>query len=157
MKQDASGAVPGKSMFDMDVPKSADDLRQTYAALTIQTSPELTQQVINYIRQNPDPATWGALGSNCSTQVWKILRRFKLAKFDVGGGMTPKIVWSELYVRYVNKSKVIVPIGGRDYGRSRCGSCMFDYLWWSLPQSHDKVTWHIIAGSIKLIDDPKAR
>ena len=77
--------VPGKSMFDMDVPKSADYLRQTYAALTIQTTPELAQQVIDYIRQNPDPATWGVLGPNCSSEVWKILRRFKLARYDVGG------------------------------------------------------------------------
>jgi RHS repeat-associated protein len=45
----------GESDFDMAQFKSAQDLRNTYAAITIQTNPELTQEVINYIRQNPDP------------------------------------------------------------------------------------------------------
>jgi RHS repeat-associated protein len=144
--------VPGKSMFDMDAPKSAQDLRETYAAITIQTSPELTQQVIDYIQQHPDPATWGVLGPNCSSEVSKILRRFKLEKY-AGGGTTPKILWANLYTQYVNNRRVNVPTGGNDYGHPRCGgSCMFDLLWQSLPQSHEKVTSRIVPGSVKRVD-----
>ena len=133
--------VPATSMFDMNVPKSADELRNTYSALTIQTSPELTQQVINYIKQNPDPATWGVLGPNCSSEVWKILRQFKLAKWTIGGGKTPRKIWNDLYSQYVTPWNLRRnPSIRNDYGNPRTGLNMFDLMWNSLPQSHEKVT-----------------
>lgn len=95
--------VPAKSMFDLDTPRSPDDLRQTFAAMTIQTSPELTQQVIDYMHAHPDPATWGVEGPNCSSQVLKILAQFKLASpgFRGNNGLTPYSLWVHLYGRYV--------------------------------------------------------
>lgn len=127
--------VPGTGMFDMDIPKSADDLRKTYASLTIQTTPELTQQVIDFIRANPDPKLWDVMGPNCSSEVWKILRKFKLDYRGWGAnqGMTPKILWSSLYSRYVNNNRTVVPQNGKDYGAPRFD--MFDLMWQSLPQS----------------------
>jgi RHS repeat-associated protein len=50
---------PGVSNFDMNLFSSAQGLRDNYASLTIQTSPELAQQVIDYIRANPDPCSKG--------------------------------------------------------------------------------------------------
>jgi RHS repeat-associated protein len=151
--------VPATSMFDMlgkDGPKSAQDLRDNYSSLTIQTTPELAQQVIDYIRQNPDPATWGVLGPNCSSEVWKILRRFKLAGPTVAGGKTPKIIWGDLSNQQLFHQPV-TPIGGLEYGHSRCGTCMFDFLWNSLPQSHpnEHVHSHIVPDSIKPVDNPQ--
>ncbi len=75
----SSPIYTGESMFEMSNFTSADDLRAKLSSLTIQTRPELAQQVIDYIRANPDPALWTAIGPNCSTQVWKILQKFKLA------------------------------------------------------------------------------
>jgi RHS repeat-associated protein len=46
----------GESNFDLDKFSSAQGLRDNYASLTIQTTPELAQQVIDYIRANPDPS-----------------------------------------------------------------------------------------------------
>ena len=72
--------APGVSMFEMNDFTSADDMRSKLTSLTIQTTPELAQQVIDYIRANPDPALWIAPGPNCSSEVWKILQKFKLGQ-----------------------------------------------------------------------------
>jgi RHS repeat-associated protein len=53
---------PGHSMHETSTFQSADDVRANLAALTIQTTPEIAQEVINYIRANPDPALWTAIG-----------------------------------------------------------------------------------------------
>jgi hypothetical protein len=119
------------------------DWRDNYASLTIQTTPELAQQVIDYIRANPDPSLWTAAGPNCSSEVAKILSQFKLdnqSKWDVRQGMTPKILWHSLMSRY-NPSQNrwgATPNRGRDYGNSRYD--MFNLLWLSLPQSQPKAT-----------------
>jgi RHS repeat-associated protein len=137
-------SVPGTSMFDMNVPQSADDLRKTYASVTIQTTPELTQQVIDYMKANPDPSRWDFMGPNCSSEVWKILKQFKLDRqgFHGNQGITPNVLWTNMMVRY-NPSQAIwgqmtKPTNGRDYGNPRFD--MFNLMWNSLPQSHEKVT-----------------
>jgi RHS repeat-associated protein len=139
----------GESMFEMSGVTSADDLRAKLSSLTIQTTPELAQQVIDYIRANPDPALWTAVGPNCSTQVWKILQKFKLGKagFMDDPGTLPSNVWNALKYQY-NRSAPSNPKPGTDYGHPRCGgnSCMFDLMWQSLPQAtpHYKVTVRIL-------------
>lgn len=134
----------GESNFEMDSFTSADDLRSKLTSLTIQTSPETTQEVINYIRTNPDPAVWGAAGPNCSTQCDKILQKFKLdyQKSLVRRNLTPKFLWHNLMLRYNPAQENATPKNGTDYGNPRCGgnSCMFDLLWHSLPQSKPD-TW----------------
>ena len=46
--------------------KSADQLRQQAASLTIQTSPEVTQEVINTILSNPSLPYYFTLFNNCT-------------------------------------------------------------------------------------------
>ena len=70
--------MAGESNFDMNEFNSAQGLRDNFASLTIQTTPELAQQVIDYIRANPDPKFWTFAGPNCSSEVEKILKQFKL-------------------------------------------------------------------------------
>jgi RHS repeat-associated protein len=123
--------APGESMFDMSSLHSADDVRSTYASLTIQTSPELAQQVIAYIRANPDPSTWTAVGPNCSTQCIKILQKFKLAN-QKDSGLRPKLLWNTLRRQY-NPNAPANPKNGTDYGNPRTD--MFNALWLSLPQA----------------------
>ena len=118
---------------------SADDIRHNTAALTIQTTPELAQQVIDYIHSHPDPALWVCTGPQCSSQVWKILSKFKLDsqsfydKYMTNPGQTPRILWGNLNSRYNPGQGNDPPKNGRDYGRPRFD--MFQLFWQSLPQS----------------------
>jgi RHS repeat-associated protein len=128
----------GESNFEMDSFTSADDLRSKLTSLTIQTSPETAQDVINYIRTNPDPAVWAAGGPNCSTQCDRILQKFKLdyQKSLVRRNLTPKFLWHNLMSRYNPAHKNETPKNGTDYGQPRYD--MFNLLWLSLPQSQPK-------------------
>ncbi|MFZ0418401.1 MAG: RHS repeat-associated core domain-containing protein [Candidatus Sulfotelmatobacter sp.] len=133
----------GESNFDMDEFSSAQGLRDNYASLTIQTTPELAQQVIDYIRANPDPSVWSFTGPNCSSEVAKILKQFKLdnqSKWDIRQGLTPKILWHSLMSRYDPSQNHwgSTPNRGQDYGNPRFD--MFNLLWFSLPQAEPKAT-----------------
>jgi hypothetical protein len=51
-----------------DLPQSVDDLRAGYAALSIQTTPEEAQDVINYIKNLPSSgADYKLFSKNCAT------------------------------------------------------------------------------------------
>jgi RHS repeat-associated protein len=131
--------VPGTGMFDMGGVKSADDLRSTYASMTIQTTPELTQQVIDFIRANPDPKMWDVMGPNCSSAVWNILKKFKLdaqggALLQGNQGMTPKILWGSLALRYNRNAYGINPQNGKDYGTPRFD--MYNLMWMTIQGSN---------------------
>ncbi len=127
---------PGESNFDMGLFNSAQGLKDNYASLTIQTTPELAQQVIDYIRANPDPYLWTFLGPNCSSEVQKILSQFKLSNPNsFWPGFTPKALWYSLLGRY-NPSQAVwgqmtKPKQGWDYGNPRGGNSTlaFDLLW----------------------------
>jgi RHS repeat-associated protein len=138
----------GESNFDMGEFSSAQGLRDNYASLTIQTTPELAQQVIDYIRANPDPSVWSFTGPNCSSEVQKILKQFKLNNPDTRNmwplwpGATPKALWYSLLGRY-NPSQAIggqmtKPKQGNDYGNPRFD--MFNLLWFSLPQAQPQAS-----------------
>ena len=131
----------GSSMHETPTFTSADDIRHQTAALTIQANPELTQQVIDYIRSHPDPSTWTCLGKQCSSQVWKILQKFKLDNQNTteNQGASPAALWNNLMSRYngtVNSAFYTAPTNGKDYGRPRFD--MFQLFWQSLPQSKQK-------------------
>jgi hypothetical protein len=69
----------------------------------LQTTPELLEQGIDYIRAHPDPSTWTAVGPNCSGEVASILSKFKLdngSRWRVRQGMTAKILWHSPVSRY---------------------------------------------------------
>ena len=132
----------GESNFDMDQFKSAQGLRDNYAALTIQTTPELAQQVIDYIRAHPDPSVWTFLGPNCSSEVQKILSHFKLSNPRAfWPGFSPKALWYSLLERY-NPSQAVWghmtrPVQGHDYGNTRYD--MFELLWLGIPHVTSRI------------------
>jgi RHS repeat-associated protein len=131
----------GHSMHETSEFTSADSVRENLTALTIQTTPEIAQEVIDFIRANPDPALWTAVGPNCSTAAWKVLKAAKLAHqglFERRANQTPKTVWQWLIRHYHPSQKDVTPQNGRDYGNPRYN--MFDLLWFSLPQSEPKAT-----------------
>ncbi|MFY9646964.1 MAG: RHS repeat-associated core domain-containing protein [Terriglobales bacterium] len=135
----------GVSMFEMKDFTSVDNLRQNLTSLTIQTSPEITQEVIAYMKANPDPALWILPGPNCTTEVWKILQKFKLAlkasPLD-SNPQTPRNLWLTLIHQYNPSQQGVTPKNGQDYGNPRCGgnSCMFNLMWLMLPQSQPTAT-----------------
>ncbi len=119
----------GESNFDMNLFSSAQGLRDNYVSLTIQTNPELTQEVISYIRSNPDPSVWSMTGPNCSTQCGKILQKFKLdyQKSLVNRNLTPKFLFKNLMSRYNPGQSTSNPKQGHDYGAPRAD--MYQLLW----------------------------
>ena len=126
----------GESMFEMGSFTSVDDLRGKLSSITIQTTPEVAQQVIDYIRTHPDPAVWSCVGHQCSNQVWKILKKFKLGNTGfLGGdpGGLPSNVWRALINQYNPSQNGAKPKNGRDYGNPRFD--MFWAMWQSLPQA----------------------
>jgi RHS repeat-associated protein len=134
--------APGKSMFDMDQFQSAQGLRDNFTSVTIQTTPELTQQVIDYMKAHPDPSTWFMGSPDCSSEVWKILHQFKLDRqgFHGNQGLTPKILWTNMMVRY-NPSQAVwgqmtKPVQGKDYGNPRFD--MYNLMWLSL-RKHNRM------------------
>jgi RHS repeat-associated protein len=126
-----SPMAAGESMFDLGPNITADKLRNTFAALTMQTSPELAQQVIDYIRSNPDPDNWKAWGPNCSTQCAKILQKFKL-EMSRDKGKRPKLLWNAFKQQY-NPNAPAKPTGGLDYGAPRRD--MFGPFWNQIQQN----------------------
>jgi RHS repeat-associated protein len=127
----------GESDFDMGQMKSAQAVRNTYAAITIQANPELTQEVIDYIRNNPDPSVWLMTGPNCSTQCGKILHKFKLdyQKSLINRNLTPKYLFKNLMMRYNPSQQNVKPSGGVDYGHPQFD--MFNLFWLSIKSGND--------------------
>lgn len=129
----------GVSMYEMGTFTSADDLRSQLTSVTMPTTPELAQQVIDYIRANPDPSLWVFTGPNCSTQVWKILKKVKLGKngrLGVAPNGTPRHVFNALVNQYNSGQAEANPKNGKDYGHARVD--MYWALWAVLPQSQSK-------------------
>ena len=60
------------------LPTNADELRHNFAALTIQTSPEVAQQAIDAIRAGAGTGNWALLGNNCTSSCAKVLREIGL-------------------------------------------------------------------------------
>jgi hypothetical protein len=57
-------------MWIIDLPQSADDLRSNFAALTIQTTPEQAQAVLDFIKNvsaNTPEGWYRVLSENCTT------------------------------------------------------------------------------------------
>ena len=129
-------AWTGESMFDMGDIKSAQDLRNQYASFTISTTPELADQVIAYMRAHPDPDFWVFTGPDCSSEVWKILQKFKLDRqggIPLNQGLTPKILWKNLAWRYDHANWNKTPVRGQMYGAATYD--VFEVMWQSLPQA----------------------
>ncbi|MCU1273495.1 MAG: repeat-associated core protein [Bryobacterales bacterium] len=63
--------VPGTTAFNL--PRTADELRQNFAAITIQTTPEVAQEAIDAIRAGAGTGNWALLGNHCTSACSKLL------------------------------------------------------------------------------------
>ena len=133
--------VPGTSEFNL--PRSVDELRNNFAALTIQTTPEVAQQAIDAIRAGAGTGNWAMLGNNCTSACATVLKDLGLSPGSKGFlPWTPSRFWANLYFKY-GKSKqpawlrwtvqatslIQRPVTtGYDYGNSRYGMNTFDFI-----------------------------
>jgi hypothetical protein len=139
-----SRITQGEEVLGMDVPgdvnyqnhMSADEMRQDYTSLTIQTNPEDAQKAIQAINtfngSNPD---YNLYGTNCSTVCRDVLH--KILKLD-STSIKPGSLWGDIYKKWSNaalnqkpgsKSPAVQSKHGVDYGRSRYGMNTFDFMW----------------------------
>jgi hypothetical protein len=136
--------APMGSTTAFGMPQSADDLRKSYAALTIQTSPEQAQEVINFIKQlSTTDNPYRLLQTNCTTVCRDALKAIGILPRNYGS-ITPMALWSTLYSRFSNpatqryttstrygeyfQSLQIPREQGRDYGNPRFGMNTFDFI-----------------------------
>jgi len=134
--------VPGKDNYGFEDIKSADDLRRQAASLTIQTSPEVTQQAIQAILSSSGGPYYITLFNNCTTTCARTLRQLQLTK---SRAFIPLDFFTELYAQY-GKQKAPSFQGiylfqpGKDYGPPHIGWDPFDVLYMQLHPLHEIVT-----------------
>jgi RHS repeat-associated protein len=138
--------VPGQENYDL--PKTPDQLRSQYTSITIQTSPEVTQQVINIINSTnaKGDGKYTTEWNNCTTTCTTILRQLHLYS---GRPLIPRDFFFDLYSKNGNKQ---TPThsgwnkfnNGVDYGRPRVGYNAFDLL--GLMQCHTETVSVTING-----------
>ncbi len=125
-------------------PNNAEDLRQNYAALSIQTTPEQVQDVINFIHRlsaSADP--YALYSTNCTTVCRDALKVIGILPKNFGV-IAPFSLWSNLFGRFGNPAKqryrttsrygellpslIIDDRRGTDYGNPRFGMDTFDFI-----------------------------
>jgi RHS repeat-associated protein len=131
------GTQESTKMFNW--PQSADDLRQNYAALSIQTTPEQAQEVINFIKNlDPSNINYKLFSQNCTTVCRDALKAIGLLPGNTRN-ITPVGLWENVFSRYARPltgfqnwlyNNGYTPHNrGTDYGNPRFGVNTFDFLW----------------------------
>jgi hypothetical protein len=81
---------------------TTDEIRQNFSSLTIQTSPEDGQEVINFIRQMSTSTTpYSLYNTNCTTVCREALKVIGLLPKN-NKNWTPTGLWTNLFGRYAN-------------------------------------------------------
>lgn len=134
----------GTRSFGLDN-ATADDLRKTYSSLTIETSPEEAQQVIDFIRQHPDVGdSYMLYQSNCTTvcvEALKVINKLTQNNKD----WTPSGLWKTIFTKYAhphwqNNLGWTASRPGVDYGRPNLGYDSFQLL--ELLSKHCTDSWN---------------
>jgi RHS repeat-associated protein len=151
MVHTASGLpVSATDRFGLENIKSADDLRQHFSSITIQTSPEEAQKVINTLIEHPD-GKYTTYWNNCTTTCAQILR--DIGKLDEHP-LTPVAQFNALYYRYGNQAASEGFWGttfknGIDYGKHKLIYNPFDLLFKTI--NCTKYTWTTTNSEGKVI------
>ena len=95
--------TPGTDTFGALDYASADAIRATFASLTIQTTPEEAQAVINEIRLHPD-GKYNILTNNCTTTCSKLL--YSIGKVH-SINLTPSGFFSSLFDKYATLPQIL--------------------------------------------------
>jgi RHS repeat-associated protein len=145
----ATGA-PMSATKDFGLPMTADDLREGYAALSVQTTPEQAQEVLNYIKNfSPSSTDYKLFSNNCATVCRDALRALGLIPKN-NHNITPKGLWKTIFNRYskntlrndLHKFFGTVPsTTGIDYGNPRFEMNTFDTIIYQLTIRPCSDTW----------------
>jgi RHS repeat-associated protein len=133
--------TPGQEGFGLQNIQSADQLRQNFSAVTIRTTPEVAQEIVNAIKSAND-GNYQAVFNNCTDAAKKVL---------AAGGISttrglPSGQWDDLYTHYSSDSwwkrhTLGAPFQlGHDYGRPRWGMNTFDMMFLLMKPDNSSVT-----------------
>ena len=114
---------------------SADDIRQNFSSLTIQTSPEDAQKVIEFIRNLSTSANpYELYKNNCTTTCVQALKILGILPSN-NHTITPQGLWRTLFPKYSGSYwqnsfgwQPSVPKSGVEYGNPRPGYDSFRLL-----------------------------
>jgi RHS repeat-associated protein len=133
------GPVPATQTFGW--PQTADQLRDNAAALSIRTTPEEAQEIINAIKSfSPSSTDYKLYSRNCSTVCRDLLKEVGLLPQN-SRSITPAGLWDNIFARYARYNPFydwllkngFTPHGkGNDYGNPRFGMNTFDFVMQSL-------------------------
>jgi hypothetical protein len=126
-------SVPGTENYDFSNIQSADQLRQEYVSITIQTSPEETEKAIQFMKAHPD-GNYKTYSNNCATTCANILRYIQLIDSQA---ITPAAFFSDLTYKFGKtyyNPVVNAPQYGKDYGNPRTGYDAFRLMFMTLQQ-----------------------
>jgi len=125
-------------------PVTADDLRQSYSSLTVQTSPEEAQQVIEFIRNMSNAANpYELYKTNCTTVCRDALKAIGILPKN-NRNLTPNGLWRSLFSKYAgsywhNNFGWSTSKPGTDFGNPRGNYDSFRLL--ELLNKHCTDTW----------------
>jgi len=135
------GGVPGDTNYQSHM--SADDMRQGYSSLTIQTNPEDTQRAIEAINSfNSSNPVYGLESQNCTTVCRDVLH--KVLKLD-STAIKPRTLWGDIFKKWSNaalsgKYAGVQNQPGVDYGQRHLDVNTFDLVWFLLHPPQATVT-----------------
>jgi RHS repeat-associated protein len=123
--------VPGTDQFGFDQLKTADAIRQKFAIITLKTSPETTQKVVQELLTHPD-GKYITLGTNCTTSCLKVIAKIK-GLTPGNNPLIPYDYFSQLYLTNgngtaANRNNGPVFQPGNNYGRYTPGWDPFSIL-----------------------------
>jgi hypothetical protein len=124
---------PVNSTKSFDSSMTTDELRQNFSSLTIQTSPEDGQEVINFIRQMSTSTTpYSLYNTNCTTVCREALKVIGLLPKN-NNNWTPTSLWKNLFGRYAgsywqNSFGWYGSHPGTNYGQPRGNYNEFDLM-----------------------------
>lgn len=95
--------VPATTTFGFDQLKSADDIRQHFSSITIQTSPEVTQQVVQALVSHSGDKKYTTFGYACASSCARILNQIKqFGGLCCNNALVPNAFFNNVYERYGN-------------------------------------------------------
>ncbi len=95
--------VPATTTFGFDQLKSADDIRQHFSSITIQTSPEVTQQVVQALVSHSGDKKYTTFDYACASSCARILNQIKqFGGLCCNNALVPNAFFNNVYERYGN-------------------------------------------------------
>ena len=122
--------VPATTTFGFDQLKSADDIRQHFSSITIKTSPEVTQQVVQALVSHSGDKKYTTFGYACASSCARILNQIKqCGGLCCSNELVRNAFFNNVYERYGNGTAASAAFKpGVNYGSYQPAYNEFDVL-----------------------------